>query len=293
MKQKIKEFPPGPDKSQKRKYISPKPLSVSKSLAETSKELGTFKHFSFLKKEGYCIIENVFDDDFVAKIREKILSLARNSQGDFKNLSAAMLLGRDPIFEDVVTNLKLLSIVEFAVGKGALLSQLLGGIRPQGGGNFEIHIDSAWTPSPLPEYPLMITACMPCEDFTLEAGPTKVIPRSHLHRRQPYPDEIRKEDGAIPILCKKGSLVFWLGSTWHGNYPRVSQGKRVVLHISFSRLMMRPIENYDYLDEEWLKDKPKSIRTMLGREDFLGTSTEYSGGTDRSKTIKTFNQSLS
>ena len=45
--------------------------------------------------------------------------------------------------------------------------------------------------------------------------------------------------------------------------------------------------------EEWLKDKPKSMRSMLGREDFLGTSTEYSGGTDRSKTIKTFNQSLS
>ena len=97
-----------------------------------------------------------------------------------------MLLGRDPIFEQVVTNSKLLNIVEFAVGKGALLSQLLGGIRPQGGGNFDIHIDSAWTPAPLPDYPLMITACMPCEDFTLKAGPTKVIPKSHLHKRQPY-----------------------------------------------------------------------------------------------------------
>jgi len=66
-----------------------------------------------------------------------------------------------------------------------------------------------------------------------------------------------------------------------------------VLHISFSRLMMRTIENYDFLDEEWLRDKHPSIRTMLGRDDFLGTSTVTSGGTDRSKTIKTFNRSHS
>ena len=293
MKEIIKEFPPGPDKSLKRKYISPEPLSISKSIHNSAEKLGLYDHLIFLRNEGYCIIENVFEDSFVAEIRKKIISLAEESEGDFKGLSAAMLLGRDPIFEEVVTNPKLLNIVEFAVGKGALLSQLLGGIRPQGGGNFDIHIDSAWTPAPLPDYPLMITACMPCEDFTLKAGPTKVIPKSHLHKRQPYKDEVKSEDGAIPILCKKGSLVFWLGSTWHGNYPRLKKGKRVVLHISFSRLMMRPIENYDHLNDSWLKGKPKSIRTMLGRDDFLGTSTELSGGTNRSKTIKTFNRSHS
>lgn len=289
----IKEFPPGPDKSVERTFISPEPFSISESVRSSAKKLEIFDHLNFLKNNGYCILENVFDDSFTENIRNTIIALSEESEGDFKGLSAAMLLGRDPIFEEVITNKKLQTVVEFAVGKGALLSQLLGGIRPQGGGNFDIHIDSAWTPAPLPEYPLMITACMPCEDFTLEAGPTKVIPKSHLKKRQPLPEEIKNEEGAIPILCKKGSLAFWLGSTWHGNYPRSKTGRRVVLHISFSRLMMRTIENYDFLDEEWLRDKHPSIRTMLGRDDFLGTSTVNSGGTDRSKTIKTFNRSHS
>ena len=293
MKELIKEFPPGPNKSQKRTYISPEPLSKSSAIRRSSKKLNIDMHLDFLKSEGYCILENVFDDAFTKKIRNKILLLSKESEGDFKGLSAAMLLGRDPIFEKVITNSKLLTVIEYAVGKGALLSQLLGGIRPKGAGNFEVHIDSAWTPAPLPEYPLMITACMPCDDFTLSAGPTKVIPKSHLARRQPLPEEIRSEKGAIPIICKKGSLVFWLGSTWHGNYPRTKNGKRVVLHISFSRLMMRTIENYDHLDESWLKNKNSKIRTMLGRDDFLGTSSKTSGGTDRSKTIKTFNISHS
>jgi ectoine hydroxylase-related dioxygenase (phytanoyl-CoA dioxygenase family) len=293
MKELIREFPPGPSKTEKRTYISPEPLSKSPSIKKSAKKLNINRQLDTLKREGYCILENVFDDAFTKKIRNKIISLSNESKGDFKDLSAAMLLGRDPIFEKVVTNPRLLTVIEYAVGKGALLSQLLGGIRPKGAGNFEIHIDSAWTPAPLPRYPLMITACMPCDDFTIDSGPTKVIPRSHLARRQPLPREIKSEKGAIPIICKKGSLVFWLGSTWHGNYPRKKTGKRVVLHISFSRLMMRTIENYEHLDESWLKNKNSKIRTMLGRDDFLGTSSETSGGTDRSKTIKTFNKSHS
>ena len=289
MKQVIKEFPPGPDPSIKRKFKSPKPLTISSLTKRKSKKLGIYNELENLRDDGYCIMENVFDNQITNTVRKKILELSLESAGDLKGLSAALLLSRDPIFEKIIVNKKLLTAVEFAVGKGALLSQLLGGIRPKGGGNFNIHIDSAWTPSPLPEYPLMITACLACEDFTLAAGPTKVIPSSHKFLRQPYPNEIKKEEGAIPTLCKKGSLIFWLGSTWHGNYPRLKKGERVVLHISFSRLMMRPIENYDHLDEQWLKGKPQAIKTMLGRNDFLGTTTKESGGTDRSKTIKTFN----
>lgn len=292
-REKIKEFPPGPDSSIKRIYVSPKPLEKSDDVLKSSKKLDISHELDLLKNEGYCVIENVFNEQLTENIRKKIISLSLDSKGDFKGLSAAMLLGRDPIFEMVVTNPKLLTVVEYSVGKGALLSQLLGGIRPKGNGNFDIHIDSAWTPAPLPKYPLMITACMPCEDFTLSAGPTKVIPGSHLKRRQPLKREVEAEKGAIPIICKKGSLIFWLGSTWHGNYPRTKKGKRVVLHISFTRLMMRPIENYDHLDESWLKNKDPKIKTMLGRDDFLGTSTKTSGGTDRTKTMKTFNRSHS
>ena len=59
---------------------------------------------------------------------------------------------------------------------------------------------------------------------------------------------------------------------WHGNWPRTIEGERVVLHITFSRLALRPVECYDYLDEDWLADKPHQMRVILGREDFLNTT---------------------
>ena len=63
--------------------------------------------------------------------------------------------------------------------------------------------------------------------------------------------------------------MFWTGSIWHSGGTRTSDGERVVLHITFSRLAMRPIENYDFLGEDWLEGKPHEMRVTLGREDFL------------------------
>ena len=34
---------------------------------------------------------------------------------------------------------------------------------------------------------------------------------------------------------------------------------------------LRPVECYDFLDEEWLEGKPYALRVLLGREDFLNT----------------------
>ena len=77
------------------------------------------------------------------------------------------------------------------------------------------------------------------------------------------------EPGAIATACPAGTLVFWDGSTWHGSWPRTIEGERVVLHITFSRLALRPVECYDHLGEDWLEGKPEKMSEILGREDFL------------------------
>ena len=62
----------------------------------------------------------------------------------------------------------------------------------------------------------------------------------------------------------------------------------MVLHITFSRLALRTVENYDQLDEDWLKDKPYELRVILGREDFLGSTTIERGSADYTTIPKTF-----
>jgi hypothetical protein len=60
------------------------------------------------------------------------------------------------------------------------------------------------------------------------------------------------------------------------------------LHITFGRLALRTVENYDHLDEAWLEGKPDALRTMLGRDDFLGTTTIERGSADYSLIPRTF-----
>ncbi len=116
-----------------------------------------------------------------------------------------------------------------------------------------------------------------CTEYTHEGGATKVVPGSHLLRRHPTPEEVAAEEGVISTACPAGTIVFWNGSIWHGGGTRTIDGERVVAHITFSRLAMRPMENYDFLGDDWLEGKPYEMRVMLGREDFLnkgGTMAE-------------------
>ncbi len=129
----------------------------------------------------------------------------------------------------------------------------------------------------------MLTACWACDDFTLYGGSTKVIPGTHRHRRHPSAKELKAETGAIPIECAAGSIVIWNAAVWHGNYPREIEGDRVVLHMTYTRLSFRPVEDYGQLGDDWLAGKPAALATLLGRDDFLQHQRIAEGFADPAK----------
>ena len=61
-----------------------------------------------------------------------------------------------------------------------------------------------------------------------------------------------------------------------------------MLHTTFSRLACRTVENYDHLDEAWLEGRPWELRVLLGREDFLGSTTMERGHADYANLPRTF-----
>ena len=264
------------------------PFELSDEITARVAELGLTSSLEHLRKEGYAIVTDIATPKFTARLREACMRLTQETEGPGKGFSAALLLGRDPIFEDVVLNPKIQVLVEVMCGQGALLSQLITSIRPKGTPALGLHADQNWMPAPFPEHNQLFTMCWSMEDFSKEGGCTKVVPRSHLERRHPNKEEIKQEPGAAPVECPASSIVCWGGSIWHGNYPRTTDGERVVLHITFGRLALRTVENYDHLDDAWLEGKPAALRVMLGREDFLGSTTIARGFADYSLIPRTF-----
>ncbi|TDJ33067.1 MAG: hypothetical protein E2O61_13015 [Gammaproteobacteria bacterium] len=247
------------------------PFDLSDELKAKVAALGLKETVQHVKDEGYGYVYDPAPMEFNDRLRETIIRVAKTDKS-MGGAGANMLLNKDPIFEEVVLNPKILTMVEILCGKGAMLSQLAASIKPKGGPALGLHADQNWTPAPFPVHNQLVTFCWACDEFTKEGGSTKVVPGSHVHRRHPTEIEVAKEPGAIATECPAGSLTFWNGSMWHGSWPRTIDGERVVLHITYSRLALRPVESYDFLDEDWLEGKPYEMRVILGREDFLNTS---------------------
>jgi ectoine hydroxylase-related dioxygenase (phytanoyl-CoA dioxygenase family) len=132
---------------------------------------------------------------------------------------------------------------------------------------------------------MLLTACWACDEYTKEGGSTLVIPGSNNLHRHPNGDEIRELSGAIAIECPAGSVVMWDGNIWHSNYQRETDGERVVCHITYSRLMMRPVEDYSAHADQLIETHGELMVQLMGHEDFLSGSN----GADYSKLITTFN----
>jgi hypothetical protein len=241
-----------------------------------------------LKEHGYTLLQDPEALAMADDVRDAIGRLARDTVGPLRGRTAALLLGRDPVFSKTLMLPSLLTLVEFILGRGAILSQLVGSVRQRGSPPLEMHVDNSWFPEPFPEWEMTCTACWVTDVFTREAGCTFAVPGSHLQRRHPPMDVRRTLDGAIPLEAPKGSIWLWTGSLWHGNYPRLLEGERIVLHMTFNRIGIHPIEDYGHLDSAWIREQPEEIAGLLGRRILFGTTTCTSGGVDPLRAVETF-----
>jgi ectoine hydroxylase-related dioxygenase (phytanoyl-CoA dioxygenase family) len=184
-----------------------------------------------------------------------------------------------------VLNPNLLALAEFSVGRGFLISQVAASVRPKGAGSIGLHADNNWLPAPFPAHNMLLTACWACDEFTQAGGSTLIIPGSNTLRRHPDGAEIRGLAGATAIECPAGSVALWDGNLWHSNFPREIDGERVVCHITYSRLMMRPVEDYRAAADELVQAHGERMAQLLGRQDFLAGPN----GAEYDKLLATFN----
>jgi ectoine hydroxylase-related dioxygenase (phytanoyl-CoA dioxygenase family) len=259
--------------------------ALSEELAPRIEALGLSENIHEMETLGYTVVKDVAPMEFIDRLREAVRRHALEDKGTYFNLtekgaSCDMLLGRDPVFAEAVVNPKLLAIVEYMCGRGAIISQLSGSVRVQGSKAMALHADQDWMPAPFPEHNALMTGCWALEDLDQQAGSTKVIPHSHRLRRHPSPEEVVAEAGAIPIVAPKGSIAFWSGSVWHSNYSRELPGERVMLHSTFARLAYRPLEDYSHLGDDFIERFGPEMSTLLGRELWYGSRVRGKGGVD-------------
>jgi hypothetical protein len=259
-------------------YDTLAPGDISETLKPQIEALGLARNCCQLAEEGWTVIENAADPDFTNRLRETILRLARNG-------GANMLLAKDSVFAEAILNPSLQAMAEFSVGRGFLISQVAASVRPKGAGTIGLHADHNWLPAPFPAHNMLFTACWACDEYSEAGGATLIIPGTNRFRRHPDADEIKDLSNAVSIECPAGAIALWDGNLWHSNYPRTLDGERVVCHITYTRLMMRQVEDYSAHADSLIETYGEPMARMLGQEDMLFSPR----GADYSKLVQTFN----
>ena len=235
------------------------PDAISDVLLPVVEELGLVRNCRQLAVEGWTVIENAADPEFVAHLRKRILKDGTNF----------MRLDKAPVYAEAALNPKVMAIAEFSVGRGFLLYGLTTTVRGEGAPAMHVHADQALVPAPFPEHNMTLVACWACDDCTQAGGGTLVVPGTGALRRHPREAEAADLSRAIAIECPAGSIIVWDGSIWHGNWPRTLAGERVLLHAVYTRLLMRPGESYAHVADELIATWGTRMSQLLGREDYL------------------------
>ena len=223
------------DHAKTHKQLSP---SADRKSAEIERD------FEALMRDGYVIIEGLLSRALCAEIKSEGLRLlshtGRNSFEGHETQRVYDVLSKTRLTDALATHPRVLGLMDKIFQPNFLLSQsqminILPGEAPQA-----LHYDDGFYRIPRPRPPLGAATIWAIDEFTQENGATVIIPESHKWDNARAP----KREEAIPAIMSAGSVVFFLGTTWHGGGGNQSGDARFAVTHQYCEAYLRQQENY-------------------------------------------------
>ena len=231
-------------------------------LEHRARRLGLTRHIREMEEQGYTVIEKAISDEFADEVRAATLRALVEHQS--VSLQWMTYHGRE--FERLVQNAQLMTLIDASLGRGAVIASISAIRRGPGAGFIPMHTDYSHVPEPYPEFSLTGVGVWALEDWTVESGPTWIVPGSHKHRRPPREGE--GHNAGVPIEMPKGSVVYFHHGVWHWQGDRTEPGQRVTIHSHFNRGILRSLEPKK-VDTRMLYRNPPRLGEMLGEDDWF------------------------
>ncbi|MEO1042298.1 MAG: phytanoyl-CoA dioxygenase family protein [Pseudomonadota bacterium] len=200
--------------------------------------------YETLMREGYVILREIISKETCRAIKAEGLGLldhkGRNAFEGHKTQRVYDVLSKTRLTDELATHPRILGLMDQFFRPGFLLSQSqIINIRP-GEAAQALHTDDAFYRLPRPRQALGAATVWAIDDFTEDNGATVVIPGSHQ-----WNDERKGTiSEALPAVMPAGSVVFFLGTTWHGGGENRSEAPRFAVTHQYCDAYMRQQENY-------------------------------------------------
>jgi ectoine hydroxylase-related dioxygenase (phytanoyl-CoA dioxygenase family) len=205
-------------------------------------------HLREIDEVGYTIVENATDADSVEALRADLVRLehelaiepAQNVFEGVRTWRAYNLLAHGALWESIPVHPGVLPIVEGVLDPGCLVSSLSSIAIGPGESPQPIHADDQLLPIAKPHVATVCNTMWALTDFSEANGATRIIPGSHKADHSP---EFGKDYDSIPAEMKRGSVLIWHGSLWHGGGANTTDERRVGIAMNYCAGWVRQQEN--------------------------------------------------
>jgi ectoine hydroxylase-related dioxygenase (phytanoyl-CoA dioxygenase family) len=227
-------------------------------------------HVARVERDGYTIIEDVLTaseaDGILAEVArlEDALGIAF-ANNDFEGRHTKRvynLLMYGPLFEAIPVHPRVLPVVEGVLDSGCLVSSLSSiAIHPNEIAQ-PIHADDQLLPLPKPHVPTVCNTMWALTEFTEPNGATRIIPGSHTRDHSPA---YGSEHASIAATMRRGSVLVWHGSLWHGGGANRSDAVRVGIAMNYCAGWVRQQENQQLgITREVARGFSPRLRELIG-----------------------------
>jgi hypothetical protein len=200
-----------------------------------------------LEHDGFVIIPEIFTVDEIQAVRQAVDPLfvhagGRNAFEGFATRRLYSPLDSTTALDPMVEHPLVLGLLDRLLAPNYLLSQLqVIDIQP-GEAAQALHTDDAIYPWPRPRPPLGVATIIAIDDFTADNGATRIIPGSHTWDAR-LPTQ-REAAHAVPAVMPAGSILFFLGTTWHGGGENTTGSARMGVTCQYCAPTCRPQESF-------------------------------------------------
>lgn len=204
-------------------------------------------HIRQIEADGYTIVEDAIEPDLIAELHETVERLeselgARPAMNPFegdRTVRIYNLLALGTVFSRIPAHPSVIPIIDAVLGAECLISSLASIAIDPGQTAQPIHADDQIIPITKPHAAVVCNSMWALTDFTEENGATRLVPGSHLSPNPEYGGDYE----TIPAEMKKGSVLIWHGSLWHGGGANRSQGRRTGIAMNYCAGYIRQQEN--------------------------------------------------
>jgi ectoine hydroxylase-related dioxygenase (phytanoyl-CoA dioxygenase family) len=228
-------------------------------------------HLARLDRDGYTVLEDAFDAELADALLADLARLegalgegpGKNPFEGTRTVRIYNLLARGKLYEQIPVHDDVLPIVEGVLDRGCLVSSLSSiAIGPDETAQ-PIHADDMLIPLAKPHAPLVCNTMWALTDFTEDNGATRLLPGTH--KSASNPELGREYEGAVAAVMRKGSVLVFDGSIWHGGGANRSRARRVGIAMNYCAGFIRQQENQQLgIPREIAKGFSPRLRKLVG-----------------------------